>query len=155
MERHLDQVCREAAERLRRALPSVPEPQLAVLCADGLQEVAEHYPEYRSLVSTASPFMQEVAGYVTLLCADKCAEPLEDVLFMLVEALAMVMREAVLRQGRAFRAVQEDILRYFEQSGRWRPEEGTLVADFYYRRIPVGVMHSLAGMQGAGDTALA
>jgi predicted translin family RNA/ssDNA-binding protein len=35
----------EAADRLRRGVPGFSEAQLAALCADGLQELAEHYDE--------------------------------------------------------------------------------------------------------------
>ena len=140
--------CRKAADCFLHLIPHSHEPELLQLCSDGLHEVAIHYDYYNATVTTASPFMKELAESVRLLCSDEKPAPevQHDRAFMLMEALALVMREAILREGtQQTRPVQEAILRYFEESGHWQWDE-TLVADYYYIRIPIAVMHKLTSL---------
>ncbi len=138
--------CLKAADCLMLLASQAREPRLMEVCSLGLREYAHQYYAYQSCVKTAAPFIQELAAEVSGLCPGGSHSPDggHDMAFVLVEALALIMREAVLRKGNHQpTSEQEAVMRYFEQSGHWRHGEGSLVTDYYYTRIPIDVMHSL------------
>ena len=122
------------------------DPELMQLCADGLREVAENYEEYSSVVSTASPFLRELSEKVKLIAHDakREAELQHDHAFSLMESMAVVLREVLLRKGASvLKPAHHKLLDFFEGSGHWKANEGSMVTDYYYNRIPITVLQDL------------
>lgn len=113
------------------------------LCALGLQEIAERFDEYRHYVAVSLPFAEHLVGAVQSVCIELSCENTnrQESAFALMEDMAVIFREVALRKGyENLSPPGQTILHYFESSGHWRANEGTLVADYYYTRIPVAVM---------------
>ena len=143
--------CRYAAWRLACLSSTALNSDLINACRVGLLDLASHCGQYEGLVITCSPFLDEINEAVNSLCSSPCPEPfhLEDIAFQLLEAIAAVMREVVLRRFfEVPRKAQSMVLSYFERSGQWAHEERTVLMDYYYARVPIAVMHSLSPRAG-------
>ena len=144
--------CQATADYFADLAPEAFDPELMKLCADGLHEVAENYEEYLSTAKTSSSFLRELAEKVKHIATDekKEAHLQHDNAFAIFEAMAVVLRETFLRTGASsLRPVQHAILSFFEGSGNWKANEGSLVSDYYYNRIPIAVLHSLSNRGNA------
>lgn len=121
-------------------------PELMKLCAEGLRELGDNIEEYSSKATISSCFFQELCEKVKSISDDTApkTELQHDNAFALFEALAVVFRETFLRAGAsALKPIQQAILDFFEGSGHWKANEGTLVSDYYYNRIPISIMQGL------------
>ncbi len=139
-----------AANCLKDAIPHAPDRELVSLCVQGLEEIAQHQDEYSRLISASEPFAQHLAEGIKMICDDFSQNPAEqhDAAFVLLEDLAIIMREAVLLRGnKPPTPVQYNIMRYFESCGYWMFNDGTLVSDYYYTRVPIHVMKTLIERQ--------
>lgn len=139
-------LCRQAASRLTTLAAEAEDPELTHICVQGLLEIADRYAKYKNTTVTGRRFMDELDESVRSLLKEKdfAAEEMHSVAFQMIEAIAVVIREASLREStQQPRAAQEAVMRYFEESGHWHPGDGSLVSDYYYNRVPIGVMHSL------------
>ncbi len=103
----------------------------ARLCRNGLIELRTNIYEYDAHVQAAAFFRDELLMLLTGKAND-------DVVFALIEDLAVIMREKALRCPMATSG-EKRIFEYFEQSGNWEIEDGTLVSMFYYVYIPAAV----------------
>ena len=118
-------------------------PKLANICSDGLEDVGQYLDEYETAAQIASDFVKELHNSVDQLMEFKnvTVHKLEDAAFNLFEPIAVIMREMVLRNkgNPPPRPVQGEILRSFEDSENWRPEDPTLVSEYYYHKIPASL----------------
>lgn len=57
--------------------------------------------------------------------------------FQLVEDLAVLMREKTLRKGGVHSLCEQRLMQYFESCGAWSCDDGTLVSEYYYLRLPL------------------
>ncbi len=73
--------------------------------------------------------------------ANRC----HDEAFALVESMVVIVREMHLRMGAGdVSDVHGDLMSFFEARCQWRADDDTLVSDYYYRRVPIAVLHDLA-----------
>ncbi|MDL2313432.1 hypothetical protein LJC36_00455 [Desulfovibrio sp. OttesenSCG-928-C14] len=124
----------------------------AILSAPDLYEV-----RFEACRAFASSFERNLARLRVLLASeDACAQEveLEDLCFLMVEELAVILREKYLRSGCAGQSPQEKKLaEYFETRGHWRYGDSTLVSSLYYLELPVAALARLLDLirqQGAG-----
>lgn len=139
-------LCRQVALRLETLAAEAEDSELAHICVQGLLEIADRYAKYKNSTVTGRRFMEELDESVRSILKEKdlAAKEMHSIAFQMIEAIAVVIREASLREStQQPHAVQEAVMRYFEESGHWHPGDGSLVSDYYYNRIPIGVMHSL------------
>lgn len=102
-----------------------------VLFCRSLRYLIEHAEEFDACVPEDNPFYQEFAA---LLAQGFGSE--EDC-FSLFECVVIFFRLRQCFRGRAEPSpVERDVLGHFEQCGEWRPEDTTLVCEWYWRRIP-------------------
>ena len=131
-----------AALLKKHALRS-PNSELANICSAGLEDVGQYLDEYETVVQIASDFVKELHNSVDQLVEFKniTVHKLEDAAFNLFEPIAVIMREMVLRNkgNSPPRPVQGEILRSFEDSENWLPEDSTLVSEYYYHKIPASL----------------
>jgi|GEM_PF-968675 len=131
--------CAHVATRLKSVVDEAPEPQLMLLCAQGLHEMGENLHLYTSGLHVSAPFFEELCETVLSVCQDSDIPviAMHDKAFGLMECLAIIARESTLRQKRETALpAQTNVMRYFEGCGHWTPGDGTLVTEFYYSRIP-------------------
>lgn len=131
--------CMHAAARLKGVVDEAPEPQLMLLCAQGLHELAENLHWYTSGLTVSTPFFEELLETVQSVCQDEEVPVMvmHDKAFGLMECLAVIVRESSLRQkSEQTLPAQINVMRYFEGCGHWTPGDGTLVTEYYYSRIP-------------------
>lgn len=102
-----------------------------VLLRQSLRHLADHAEDFDDCLPEDNPFYEEFTGILLL-----CRSPGLD-WFSLFECIAIFFR---LRQCRHVGCVpcqaERALLRHFEQCGEWRPDDGTLVSEWYWRRIP-------------------
>ncbi len=116
---------------------SAPE-ALRALCAAGLRCLADNAEEYDRLIDRPNAFGAEQPA------AGPSGERLDDTAFMLVEDMAALFRERILREPEAPpRDVEQALLAHFERCGEWLPADGTTVTDWYYVRLPALVLAQL------------
>lgn len=129
----------KAAALFTHIAAETPDPKLVSLCAQGLTEMAENRQQYAACLEEAAPFWSELCETVRSVCAAANYSPatLYDKAFCLMECLAVITRENVLKsKAQTLLPAQADIMCYFEDCGHWAQGDGTLVSDYYYRRIP-------------------
>lgn len=101
------------------------------LCREGLIELKTNADSYDRQIQIAAFFREEL---LTLLAGDIS----DDVIFSLIEDLAVLMRERSLRRC-TVTPCEKKIFEYFEQSGNWEIGDGTLVSMFYYVHVPASI----------------
>lgn len=111
---------------------------LCSVCATGLDELAAHCAKYHENSVVAAPFLEETRMTAMLLSGSfgQVAHDAQAVAFGTLESLATVMREVSLRCQEEMTDAQQATLEFFEMSGLWEQNDGTLVTDYYYNRIP-------------------
>ncbi len=127
--------CRKAAALLDAASPDAPFPRLMSLCAKCLHEAAEFGPSYIHSIRVCLPFLDEVKEKIDLLCgAESCRpEALHDLAFELIECFAVIAKENTLTKGtQPALPAQAEVMRFFEESGEWAPDDGTMVSHYYH-----------------------
>lgn len=103
-----------------------------LLCA-GLHSLLQHCELYDGCIMRDNPFLQELGEILAHLDAENR--------FSLLECLIILLREKELR--RSGRTDEEGrVLRYFEQSGEWAPDDGTLISLWYWVRLPQTCTHA-------------
>lgn len=133
--------CRKAAAILEAASQDSPSSQLMLLCARCLHEIAKSGPGCVHSIHVGFPFLTEAERTIRKLCAAGSLPPelLHDLAFELVECFAVIAKENALSTGaRRISPAQAEVMRYFEESGEWAPDDGTLVTQYYYLLLPNG-----------------
>lgn len=133
----LQKTCAEAAKFLAAHVPDSFEPELTRACSNVLLDMAEHPGSYENTIEIGDLFLKEfrvaLAGLGQIKNVTRLA--LHDWIFSLFEALAILTREETLRNNEA-RPAQTEAMRYFTKSGHWLPEDSTLVAEYFYHKLP-------------------
>lgn len=133
----LKKTCAEAAKFLAAHVPDSFDPELTRACSNALLDIAECADAYEGKIEVGSLFLRELwvamAGMEQIKNVTRLA--LHDWIFNLFEALAILTREETLRDNKA-RPAQAEAMRYFTKSGHWLPEDATLVAEYFYRKLP-------------------
>lgn len=133
-----------------------PFDELIEVCCSGLGFLAREGAAYNGTVpfcATIAPhFENELMALVRILkkTERQQSDPslfygeVQASCFVLLENLALFMREKKLRDGGGPQSTAEErILAYFETCGNWHPESGEVVTDTYYRLLPITVMRDL------------
>lgn len=131
--------CRKAAALLESVSSKAPSPQLMSLAAKCLKEIAEFGPNYINNINVCLPFLTELKRHIHELCGgnQKQLSALHDLAFELVECFALIARENALAKVTQHKLpAQVEVMDFFENSGEWAHNDGTLVSDYYYRLIP-------------------
>ncbi len=113
------------------------------LCARGLLAITAQQERYSHTAIVKTPFWNELQAALALVCNEGCQEDLQAEGFRILEAVMLIMREASLRMGNERTKEEAELLAFFEQSGNWQANDGTLVSDYYYSRIPRTVQRKL------------
>lgn len=133
----LKRICAEAAHFLAAQAPDSVEPELTRACSAALLDMAEHSAACEGLIEIGAPFLKEfqtaMAGIEQIRKVTRLA--LHDWVFSLFESLAILMREETLRNQKV-RPAQKKVMHYFMKSGHWLPGDSTLVAEYFYRKLP-------------------
>ncbi|WP_156907982.1 hypothetical protein [Desulfovibrio cuneatus] len=111
-----------------------PYEQVYGLCAAGLKVISENLFPLGQELGVTRPYLQEMEGLLTSF-GKKAQCPWEDpqaAAFQLVENMAVVLREFYTRTGKAVDANTQAVFSYFETSGHWQADDGTLVSTCYH-----------------------
>lgn len=130
--------CLRAAMLMETAGAVVPDPELIGLCAGMLRELAGQDKSDTANLRLATPFLLEANSILQILCMDVASQPklLHDRVFALLECMAVIAKERSLSKKQQALPAQAALMRYFESCGQWSRDDGTLVSDYYYSRIP-------------------
>ena len=123
-------------------------------CSAGLRAILSCLDEYDNRVLATGIFYDSLICNIKELAegisrygenARPCAiEMAQDYAFLLVEDMALLVREKYLREGCDTQTSEERILiDYFETRGHWRFGDQTLVTEFYYIGLPIAVINSM------------
>ena len=123
------------------------------LCAKALRILSNHADEYdqdvkesRMLFKHFKRGLQELAALSanSKFNSDKSLRQAKEKTFALIEELAVFMREKNLRaSSQSGKCVCRELLDYFESSGHRRPDDGTIVAQFYFVILPLAITNKL------------
>lgn len=124
------------------------------ICCRGLKVLMQNWDDYSQHCVSSKRFLQCFCTNIYRLIEHSLgeknvtAEPspseLDDTIFALVEEMAVLMREYLLRNGYESSSVTEQgIFEFFETSGYWFLGDGTLVSEYYYVVLPTRVMSDL------------
>lgn len=105
-----------------------------LICA-GLRCLMRQPAAYDACIAQDNPFLRELDTYLSRPALDA-----ED-RFSLLECLIILVRAKALHAGAPITPEEISLQRHFEQSGEWRPDDGTLVSLWYWVLLP-----QLAGM---------
>lgn len=132
----LKKTCAEAAKFLASHVTDSFEPELTHACSNVLLDIAEYADSYEGKIEIGSLFLKEFRVAMSSMEQIKKVTrlALHDWIFNLFEALAILTREETLRNNNA-RPAQAEAMRYFTKSGHWLPEDATLVAEYFYRKL--------------------
>ncbi|SDF03741.1 hypothetical protein [Desulfovibrio legallii] len=109
---------------------TLPAPQ-ARLLGDGLEALRADSAGFVAVVDPQNPFYLEFARYMEQGCR------LEEDGLALLECLSIFFRlRQTLEPSRTPAPAEQRVQAYFERSGLWNPEDGNLVSQWYWRRIP-------------------
>ena len=139
--------CAEAADLLAAHAPHAFDPALARVFSSLLSDMGARFDAYESAVAISVPFLTELRAAMASLDHFKTAtrHALHDWVFNTFEAAAVLMREVMLRNGEN-RPFQAEVVDYFTNSGHWLPGDSTLVAEYFYHKLP-----ALLGEAGAEE----
>lgn len=127
LSRHRNELKKLYAARIAHASS---DPRQVLFCRS-LRYLIEHAEEFDACVPDDNPFYREFAALLTTGFAS------EEDCFSLFECVVIFFRLRQCARGMAAPSpVERDVLRHFEQCGEWRPEDATLVCEWYWRRIP-------------------
>ena len=132
-------------------IPASHEPYFE-LVGKGLRVLRGNYSDICSSSRTAVAFLGELQSVFRLFeyweasraegFSSNEASEVYDRLFELYECIMVILREYRLRTapGEPLSREQEELFSYFENCGMWEPAEGTVVAHYYYSRIPRDIL---------------
>ncbi|MDE5879361.1 MAG: hypothetical protein K2G99_04990 [Desulfovibrio sp.] len=101
-----------------------------VLFCRSLRYLIDHAGEFDGCVPEDNPFYREFADWLEKGFSS------EGDCFSFFECLVILFRFRQYARGGEAGPVEREVLRYFEECGEWRPDDETLVSDWYWRRIP-------------------
>ena len=108
--------------------------QLYGVCATGLTAISENLLSADQQLEKAQPYLQEMGVLLSrFVQPHQC--PWEDpqaAAFQLVEGMAVVLREFYVSTGKAIDANAQAVFAYFENSGHWQADDGTLASTCYH-----------------------
>lgn len=131
--------CRRAADAFASLSAQVRAAEIPLLCHAVLLAFSETPEPFSEDIVICRAFLDEARSTIRLICTGALAHPdkLFDQSFALLECLAVLGREVAFRKGpQQVHPAQAELMRYFEQSGHWRQDDGTLVTEYYYREVP-------------------
>ena len=139
--------CAEAADLLTAHAPHALDPALARVFSSLLSDMGARFAVYENAVEIGVPFLNEFRAALASLDHFRTATryALHDWIFSTFEAAAVLMREVMLRNGES-RPFQAGVVDYFMSSGHWLPGDFTLVAEYFYHKLP-----ALLGEAGAEE----
>lgn len=131
------QSCAEGADLLAAHAPHAFDPALARALSSILSDMGERFDVYERAVKIGMPFLNELRVAMASLDQFKTATrlALHDWTFSAFEAAAVLTREVMLRNGEN-RPPQAGVISYFVNSGHWLPGDPTLVAEYFYHKLP-------------------
>ena len=122
-----------ALEALRAACAAdtnLPAPQARLLC-DGLEVLSADSLGFTAVLDAQNPFYLEFIRYLEQGCL------LEEDDLALLECMVIFFRLRPTQEPeRPPTAAELRLQDYFEHSGLWDPADGTMVSQWYWRRIP-------------------
>ena len=131
--------CIASAEFIAEQVPHFLDPKLAHTCSEALLDLSQHLVSCKDTVRISRPFFKELQEHLSVLekIRKESHYVVYDWAFNLFEALIIVIREQIVRgkSAKSIRIAQENAVRYFITSGHWRPDDPTLVSEFYYRKL--------------------
>ena len=129
--------CAEGADLLAAHAPHAFDPALARALSAILSDMGERFGVYKSAARIGVPFLNELRAAMASLDQLRTAPmlALHDWAFNVFEAAAVLTREVMLRNGENLPS-QVGAINYFVNSGHWLPGDSTLVADYFYRKLP-------------------
>lgn len=141
------QSCAEKADLLAAHVPHAFDPALARALSSVLSDMGERFDVYESAVKICTPFLNELRVAMASLDQFEAASrlALHDWVFSAFEAAVVLTREVMLRTGES-RPSQAGAIDYFMNSGHWLPGDSTLVAEYFYHKLP-----ALLGAAGADE----
>ena len=141
--------CAKAADLLAAHAPHAFDPALASAFSSLLSDMGARFDVYESAAKIGAPFLNELRVAMASLDHFKTAtrHVLHDWIFNTFEAAAILTREVMLRNGEN-RPSQAGVIDYFVNSGHWLPGDSTLVAEYFYHKLP-----TLLGEAGAEENA--
>ncbi len=129
--------CAEAADLLTAHAPHAFDPVLARVFSSLLSDMGARFDVYERAAKIGAPFLNELRTAMASLDHFQTAtrHVLHDWIFSTFEAAAVLTREVMLRNGEN-RPPQAEVIDYFVNSGHWLPGDSTLVAEYFYRKLP-------------------
>ena len=139
--------CAEAADLLAAHAPHAFDPALTRVFSSLLADMGERFDVYERAAKIGAPFLNELHAAMASLdqCKTATRLTLHDWIFNAFEAAAILAREVMLRNGEN-RPFQTEVLDYFVNSGHWLPGDSTLVAEYFYHKLP-----ALLGKEGTDE----
>ena len=128
-----DTLC-NAVRYFEEGSSSQPNGKLYGVCATGLMAISENLLPADQQLEKAQPYLQEM-GVLLSPFGQPLQCPWEDpqaAAFQLVESMAVVLREFYVRTGNAIDANAQAVFSYFENSGHWQADDGTLASACYH-----------------------
>ncbi len=135
-------------EALAAANSSRVNADCVAMCAKGLRSFLQGIEGNEKYIVTTLPIYEFFRAHLSdlLLRVENGGaadfDALSELCFALFEEMAVLTREKYLRAGGNVTPVEEEVMRYFEQSGLWRINDGTLVSEYYFVRLPMAVLRS-------------
>ena len=142
--------CAEGADLLAAHAPHAFDPALARALSAILSDMGKRFGVYESAARIGMPFLNELRVAMASLDQLKTATRLvlHDWIFNAFEAAAVLTREVMLRNGENLPS-QAGVINYFVSSGHWLPGDSTLVAEYFYHKLPALLEEAGADENGA------
>ncbi len=101
------------------------------IVAESLEHMTKHTDAFDVNVSY-SPFIEHFVSLITSSLDDDD----DGIYFGLFEDIAIFFREKTLKTSGAGNAIEQRVLDFFESFGEWHPLDGTMVSDWYWKKLP-------------------
>ncbi len=109
------------------------DPELSRLAREGLLHVTRNHAAFDACPNSRTPFANHFLRLLATLPLVDDGHWLE-----IFEDLALIIREKTLISGKGADAeIERRILRYFESSGQWEKDDGRMVSQWYWYRLPL------------------
>ncbi len=114
------------------AMPA-DDPELGALAREGLLHVTRNHAEFDACADRPTSFANHFLRLLATLPLADNGHWLE-----LFEDLALIIRAKALISGKGAETdIEQRILRYFESSGQWEKDDGRMVSQWYWYRLPL------------------
>ena len=142
--------CAEAADLLAAHAPHAFDPALTRVFSSLLADMGARFDVYERAAKIGAPFLNELHAAMASLDHFQTAtrHALHDWIFNAFEAAAVLTREVMLRNGENLPS-QAGVINYFVSSGHWLPGDSTLVAEYFYHKLPALLEEAGADENGA------